>query len=86
LAYYRQTSRNAEDYSELYEIFYDTRYSSQGILEWDIQEGRYAMKSERAAADYVFNKNFTLLSRLVTMYQPETDKFIMPVNENVRDR
>ena len=85
LAYYRQTSRNAEDYSELYEIFYDTRYSSQGILEWDIQEGRYAMKSEKAVEDYVFNKNFTLLSRLVTMYQPETDKFIMPVNKNVRE-
>ena len=85
LAYYRQTSKNAEDYSELYEIFYDTRYSSQGILEWDIQEGRYAMKSEKAVEDYVFNKNFTLLSRLVTMFQPETDKFIMPVNEKVRD-
>ncbi len=85
LAYYRQTSSNAEDYSELYEIFYDTRFSSQGILEWDIQEGRYAMKTEMAAADYVYNKNFTLLSRLVTMYQPDTDKFIMPVNENVRE-
>jgi hypothetical protein len=85
LAYYRQTSKNEEDFSELYEIFYDTRYSSQGIMEWDIQEGRYAMKSEKAVDDYVFNKNFTLLSRLVTMYQPDTDKFIMPVNEHVRD-
>jgi len=85
LAYYRQTSRNAKDYSELYEIFYDTRYSSKGILEWDIQEGRYAMKSEKAVEDYVYNKNFTQLFRLMTMYQPETDKFIMPVNENVRE-
>jgi TonB-dependent SusC/RagA subfamily outer membrane receptor len=85
LAYYRQTSKNAEDFSELYEIFYDTRYSSKGILEWDIQEGRYAMKSDKAVEDYVFNKNFTLLSRLVTTYQPETDKFIMPVSEDVRD-
>jgi TonB-dependent SusC/RagA subfamily outer membrane receptor len=85
LAYYRQTSKNAEDFSELYEIFYDTRYSSKGILEWDIQEGRYAMKTEKAYEEYVFNKNFTLLSRVVTMFQPATDKFILPVNENVRD-
>jgi TonB-dependent SusC/RagA subfamily outer membrane receptor len=85
LAYYRQTSTNAEDYSELYEIFYDTRYSSQGIMDWDIQEGRYAMKTGSEAKEYVFNKNFTLLSRLITMFQPETDEFVMPVNERVRE-
>ncbi len=85
LAYYRQTSKNKKDYSELYEIFYDTRYSSQGIVDWAIQEGRYAMNTGSEAADFVFNKNFTLLTRLVTMYQPETDKFVMPVNEKVRE-
>jgi len=85
LAYYRQTSRNDDDYSELFEIFYDTRYSSQGIVDWDIQEGRYAMKTGYDNLDYVYNKNFTLLTRLVTMFQPETDQFIMPVNESVRE-
>ncbi len=85
LAFYRQTSQNTEDYSELYEIFYDTRFSSQGIVDWAIQEGRYAMKTGYGAIDFVYNKNFTLLTRLVTMFQPQTDKFVMPVNENVRD-
>jgi len=85
LAFYRQTSQNADDYSELYEIFYDTRFSSQGIADWAIQEGRYAMKTGYDAIDYVYNKNFTLLTRLVTMFQPQTDKFVMPVNENVRE-
>lgn len=85
LAYYRQTSQNDDDYSELYEVFYDTRFSSQGIVDWDIQEGRYAMKTRIEVADYVFNKNFTLLSRLITMFQPETDQFVMPVNEQVRE-
>ena len=85
LAFYRQTSRNEDDYSELYEIFYDTRFSSQGIVDWAIQEGRYAMKTGYDAIDYVYNKNFTLLTRLVTMFQPQTDKFVMPVNENVRE-
>jgi hypothetical protein len=85
LAYYRQTSKNTDDFSELYEIFYDTRYSTQGILDWDIQEGRYAMKYGVEAKNYVYNKNFTLLTRLVTMFQPETDRFIMPVNESVRE-
>ena len=85
LAYYRQTSSNDDDYSELYEIFYDTRYSSQGIMDWDIQEGRYAMKTGIEISDYVYNKNFTLLSRVITMFQPESNQFIMPVNEHVRE-
>ncbi|MBS0001424.1 MAG: carboxypeptidase-like regulatory domain-containing protein [Cyclobacteriaceae bacterium] len=85
LAYYRQVSQNADDYTELYEIFYDTRFSSKGIADWAIQEGRYAMETGPASLNHVFNKNFTLLSRLISMYQPETDKFIMPVNQNVRD-
>jgi len=85
LAFYRQTSKNADDFSELYEIFYDTRYSSQGIVDWEIQEGRYAMKSGGSVNHYVFNRNFTLLTSLVTMFQPETDKYVMPVNENVKD-
>ncbi len=85
LAFYRQTSRNEDDHSGLYEIFYDTRYTATGIIDWAIQEGRYAMDTHREAANYVFNKNFTLLSRLVTMVQPDADNFIMPVNENVRD-
>lgn len=80
LAFYRQISQNADDYSELYEIFYDTRYSSQGIEDWAIQEGRYAMKTETPSDNFVFNKNFTLLTRLATMFQPETDTYIMPVN------
>jgi len=50
-----------------------------------IQEGRYAMKTGYGAAENVYNKNFTLLTRLVTLFQPETDKFVMPVNENVRE-
>ena len=85
LAYYRQTSSNDDDYSELYEIFYDTRYSNQGIVDWDIQEGRYALKTDSISSEYVFNKNFTLLTRLITMFQPETEKFIMPVNEHVKE-
>jgi len=85
LAFYRQTSENANDYSELYEIFFDTRYTSQGIVDWAIQEGRYAMKTDQIATDFVFNKNFTLLSRLVTTFQPDAINFLMPVNVYVRD-
>ena len=85
LAFYRQISQNANDYSELYEIFYDTRFSSLGMVDWAIQEGRYAMETGSLAKDYVFNKNFTLLTRLMTPYQPQTDIFVMPVNPQVRD-
>ncbi|MFC2124421.1 carboxypeptidase-like regulatory domain-containing protein [Bacteroidota bacterium] len=82
-SFYRQISQNGDDYTELYEIFYDTRFSSQGVTDWAIQEGRYAMKKGPHVAEYVFNKNFTLLFRLLNMYQPETDKYVMPVNPDV---
>ncbi len=83
-AFYRQISQNDSDYSELYEIFYDTKFSSQGITDWAVQEGRYAMDRGPGTSDYVYSKNFTLLSRVFMMFQPETDQFIMPVNRNVR--
>ena len=44
-AFYRQISKNGDEYSELYEIFYDTRYSNNGVEDWAIQEGRYALKT-----------------------------------------
>ena len=83
LAYYRQTSQNGEDYSELYEIFYDTRYSGAGIVDWEVQEGRYAMSTGVDKIDYVYNKNFTLLTRIFSFVQPATDKFINPINPDV---
>ena len=46
-ALYRQTSKNDEDYSEFSEIIYDIEYSTAGINDWDIIEGRYALKEEK---------------------------------------
>ncbi|MFY0653350.1 MAG: carboxypeptidase-like regulatory domain-containing protein [Cyclobacteriaceae bacterium] len=74
-AFYRQTSKNGSNYSELYEIFYDTKFSNIGIEDWEVQEGRYAM-----AASALANKNFTLLSRILTTIQPNTNDFILPIN------
>ena len=83
-AFYRQISNNDGDYCELYEIFYDTRYSRNGINEWAIQEGRYALKTAGKASAYIFNKNFTQLFRILSTLQPPTNDLLQPINPEVR--
>ncbi len=84
-AFYRQISKNGDDYSELYEIFYDTRFNLNGVDDWAIQEGRYALKLSTADS-FIYNKNFTLMVRLLSIIQPKTDDLIMPVIREVRDQ
>ncbi len=82
-AFYRQISKNGDDYSELYEIFYDTRFNTAGIEDWAIQEGRYALKTVNVADEYIYNKNFTLLFRVLSLVQLQTKDIIQPVNRDV---
>lgn len=84
-AFYRQISKNGDEYSELYEIFYDTKYSLNGVDDWAIQEGRYALKLS-SADSFIYNKNFTLMVRLLTIVQPKTDDLIMPISLKVREQ
>ncbi len=83
-AFYRQISKNGDDYSELYEIFYDTQFSMNGVDDWAVQEGRYALKLS-SIDSFIYNKNFTLMVRLLTIIQPKTDDLIMPVSAKVRE-
>ena len=84
-AFYRQISKNGDEYSELYEMFYDTRYSLNGVEEWAIQEGRYALKLS-SADSFIYNKNFTLMVRLLTIVQPKTEDLIMPVSSELAEQ
>jgi len=84
-AFYRQISKNGDDYSELYEIFYDTRYSNNGVDDWAIQEGRYALKLSTVDS-FIYNKNFTHMVRLLTVVQPKTEDLIMPLSEMVMEQ
>lgn len=84
-AFYRQISKNGEQYSELYEMFYDTRFNQNGVDDWAIQEGRYALKLS-SADSFIYNKNFTLMVRLLTVIQPKTEDLIMPISEHVREQ
>ncbi len=74
-AFYRQKSKNGDDYSEFSEIFYDLRYNSSGIADWNIVEGRYALKD-----DAVYNRNYTLFSRILRPLQPNTEELIFPLH------
>lgn len=84
-AFYRQISQNGDEYSELYEIFYDTRFSNNGVDDWAIQEGRYALKLSTADS-FIYNKNFTLMVRLLSIVQPKTQDLIMPISESVYEQ
>ena len=84
-AFYRQISRNGAEYSELYEMFYDTKYSNNGVEDWAIQEGRYALELSTIDS-FIYNKNFTLMVRLLTIVQPKTEDLIMPLSELVNEQ
>ena len=77
-AYYRQKSKNGKQYSEFSEIIYDINYSSEGIHEWDILEGRYAIKGGT-----VNNRNYTLLSRILKSFQQNSEDLIFPFRDNI---
>jgi len=74
-ALYRQKTENGKQYAEFSEIIYDIRYTSEGIEDWEILEGRYALKENT-----VHNRNYTLLSRLLKPLQPNTDELIFPLH------
>ena len=77
-AYYRQKSKNGKEYSEFAEIIYDVKYSTQGVEDWDIIEGRYAIKG-----GIVFNRNFTFLSIILKSFQPNSEELIFPFRNEI---
>lgn len=74
-AFYRQKSKNGNEFSEFSEIFYDIRYNHVGIKDWNISEGRYALNE-----DAVHNRNYTSFSRLLKPLQPNTTDLIFPLH------
>ena len=79
-ALYRQKAKNGDTYSEFSEIIYDIKYTTGGVQDWEIIEGRYALKENS-----VNNKNFTLLSRLLTAIQPNTNDLLFPLRESLEN-
>jgi hypothetical protein len=81
-AFYRQLSKNDSTYNELYEIFFDTRFNADGINDWAIEQGRYALLERTKGERFVFNKNFTLIDRIFPTIQPDIEEYITPLREN----
>tara|TARA_R110002073_G_scaffold15953_1_gene62048 strand:+ start:1032 stop:4934 length:3903 start_codon:yes stop_codon:yes gene_type:complete len=79
-AFYRQKSKNDEKYSEFAEIIYDLKYNTSGIEQWDILQGRYALNEES-----INNKNYTLFSRILKSFQPQTKDLIFPLHPSLED-
>lgn len=74
-AFYRQKTKNDKGYYEFSEIFFDLEYTNEGIENWKISEGRYALKDEN-----LNNKNFTLFTKILKTLQPNTDEIIFPLH------
>lgn len=85
-AFYRQTSKNDSTYVELYEIFYDTKFNANGISDWAIHQGRYALRETNDGRGVVSNKNFTLIDRVFPTIHPEVDLFFTPISPAVRNQ
>lgn len=83
-AFYRQKSQREEKYTEIFELFYDVKYTDIGIEDWAVQEGRYAFQNGNEYDIFLYNKNFTLLSRLFSLRQPDTESYLIPVNQKVK--
>ncbi|MCK5468592.1 MAG: carboxypeptidase-like regulatory domain-containing protein, partial [Cyclobacteriaceae bacterium] len=83
-AFYRQKSQREERYTEIFELFYDVKYTDTGIKDWAVQEGRYAFQNGNEYDIFLYNKNFTLLSRLFSIRQPATESYLIPVNQDVK--
>ena len=83
-AFYRQLSEKDDHYTEIFEIFFDVKYTSAGIQNWALQQGRYAFQNDEHEDIFVYNRNFTLLSRIIPVVQPQTDELLLPVNPDVK--
>lgn len=83
-AFYRQKSKREEKYTEIFELFYDVKYTTDGIKDWAVQEGRYAFQNDNEYDIFLYNKNFTLLSRLFSIQQPNTESYLLPINPDVK--
>ena len=62
------------------EILYDIHYNNKGVEDWEILEGRYALKTSG-----LHNKNYTLLSRLLTPLQPLTDELVFSMHPELEN-
>ena len=76
-AFYRQKTLNDSGYYEFSEVFFDADFNRNGINNWNLNQGRYALKD-----GFVNNRNFTYFSRIIKSTQPETDDIIFPLHPN----
>lgn len=79
-AFYRHKSKNDNKYTEFFEIFFDLHYNINGIKQWNIIQGRYALKRNS-----INNKNFTLFSRILKSTQPKTNDIVFPLNPDAEN-
>ena len=80
-AFYRQVSRNGATHNELFEMFYDLSFNQSGISDWELTAGRYALAGE-VQDRFVYNKNFTLINRIMRVFKPDVEYFALPIQKD----
>ena len=83
--FYRQTTRMDDRYTELFECFVDLKYSNQGVADWKVRTGRYAVNP---LPDRLLFENQSYLTRGWKVHNDVYDpaKFSVPVNPAAYDR
>ncbi len=76
-AIYRQKTKNEAGLYEFSEIFFDATFNRNGIIDWDLHKGRYALKD-----GFINNKNFSYFSKIIKTIQPKTNDVIFPLRPN----
>lgn len=78
-AYYKQKTFTNANCHEFSEILFNAEFNSNGINDWDLIQGRHALKS-----GYINNRNFSYFSKIIKTIQPETDAIIFPLRTDAK--
>lgn len=78
-AFYRQISFMDDTPIELLEGFYDTEFNNNGIVAWEIKEGRFAKKAEKGSLDFL---NFSTFTSGMAIYQERPRPIMLPLSRD----
>lgn len=84
-AFYRQLTRNGEEYTEINEVFYDLSYRLSGIKKYHIIQGRYGkVAGGTDSLNYAFT-NFSYLTLGLKLFTERLGDVIIPLNKDYKE-
>jgi CarboxypepD_reg-like domain len=82
-AFYRQKQRHNAQYTEFMDVFYDVRFSNQGINGWQLEQARYGAAAEDTGVDM---SNFSAALLSVPLSPGSTREFTFRLREVLENK